>query len=111
MRCGVGAFWVGSRLEARRFLLVFFFLAVVVVVVAALDCCGMGAGEAILARFRNLGADAGVAADAEYTYTRETKTSDAVIGSLLIFPRISSLLRAAGFQERSVGRGQLTLLW
>jgi len=28
-----------------------------------------------------------------------------VIGSLLIFPRINSLLRAVGFQERSVGRG------
>jgi hypothetical protein len=91
-------------LEARRFLLDFFFLAVVVVV-ATLDCCGLGAGEAMLARFSNLGADAGVAADAEYTYTRDTKTSDAAIGSLLIFPRISSRLRAAGFQERSVGRG------
>ena len=104
MRCGVGAFWVGSRLEARRFLLDFFFLAVVVGV-AALDCCGLGAGEALLGRFSNLGADAGVDADAKHAYTRDAKTSDAVIGSLLIFPRISSLLRAVGFQERSVGRG------
>ena len=59
---------------------------------AALDCCGVFAEEA------------GLAADAEHAYTRDARTSDAVIGSLFIFPRISSLPRAASFQERSVRR-------
>jgi hypothetical protein len=65
---------------------------------AALDCCGMFAEEA------------GIAADAEHAYTRDARTSDAVIGSLLIFLRMSSLPRATGFLERSVRRGLLTLL-
>jgi hypothetical protein len=85
-------------------LLDFFFLAVVVVAAeefagagAALDCCGLCAGEAMLATF--------VDADAEPAYTKDARTSDAVIGSLLIFPRMSSLPRALGFQERSVERG------
>ena len=83
------------------------------VVVAAPDCCGLGAGEETLARFSDVGAkvdaivdaEAGADADAPHTQTTDARTSDALIESLLIFPRISSLLRALGFQERSIRRG------
>jgi hypothetical protein len=72
MRCGVGAFWVGSRLDEWWVLLDFFFLAVeeLVGAGAALDCCGLDAGEDMLATLvsdgTNVGADAGVHADAEH---------------------------------------------
>jgi hypothetical protein len=98
---------VGSRFDEWWFLLDFFFLADGVVVAAAvevagadaaLDCCGVIAEAA------------GFAAEAKHAYTREARTSDAVIGSLLIFVCMSSLPRTAGFQKRSVRHGQLTLL-
>jgi hypothetical protein len=97
-------------LDEWRFLLDFFFLAVVVVV-AAPDCCGLGPGEETLARFSNAGAKADADADAPHAYTTVARINDALIESLFIFPRISSLLRAAGFQEGSIRRGQLALLW
>ncbi len=84
----------------------FFFLVLVVVVAAeevagagaALDCCGVnGVGT----RF---------AADAEHAYTRDARTNDALIGSLLIFLRMSPLPRVMGSSERSVWRELLTLL-
>ena len=85
MRCGVGAFWVGSRLDAWCFLLDFFFLAAVVVVVAAefagadaaLDCCGRRASVATLTG----------CADAEDAYASDARTSDAAMESLVIFLR------------------------
>jgi hypothetical protein len=95
-------------------LLDFLFLAVVVVV-AAPDCCGLGAGEKTLAMFTHVGANVdarpGCAADAPHAYMTEARISDVLIESLLIFPRIRSPLRAPGFQERSIRRGSLTLLW
>src|SRR5271170_3377280 len=85
MRCGVGAFWVGSRLDPWCFLLDFFFVAAVVVVAAAefvgadaaLDCCGLRAAVATLTG----------CADAEDAYTSNASTSDAAIESLVIFLR------------------------
>src|SRR5580700_9163232 len=104
MRCGVGAFCVGSRLDPWCLLLDFFFLAAVVVgadveelpgAVEALDCCGLGVVVAMLAGY----------ADVELVQTSNTSNSDVAMGSLLIFLRFSSLPRAAGFRERSVRLG------
>ena len=76
----------------------FFFLAVVVVV-APPDCCGLGAGEETLARLTHGDSNPGAEADAPLAQMREARTSDVLIKSLLIFPRMGSLLRAAGFQH------------
>src|ERR1700693_3681669 len=100
MRCGVGAFCVGSRLEAWCFLLDFFFLAAVVELPCAdeaLDCCRLGAGEA-------------ECADAELAYASDARISDAAMGSLVIFLRFSSLPRAVGFGIRSVRRRHIPIM-
>src|SRR5271166_5697073 len=100
MRCGVGAFCVGSRLEAWCLLLDFFFLAAVVVgadveelpgVDEELDCCGLGVVVAMLAG----------CADVALARTTNTRNSDVAMGSLFIFLRFSSLPRAVGFGKRS----------
>ena len=77
---------------------------------AALDCCGLGAGEATLANVTNAGVEVCVDADAPDAQTENASKSEAAIGSLIIFLRGSSLPRAGPFREGSVRRAYICLL-
>src|SRR5271170_8447804 len=99
MRSGVGAFWVGSRLDACCFLVDFFFWVAVLELAGAEEepaCCGAG-----------VMAEAGLAARRVVTDTlaASVMSSDAAIESLVIFLRYSSLPGAHLFERQCVRCG------